>query len=120
MRVDHSETEDIGESMAEGFVRGSRFQSMMIRHDFSRYRVGRRSQMGRFQDRELRMQILGQVPSRVRQARNVITLGFDRAVDLSLLISGLGHQKRNRVYKVVKLGPETGEAEFIKIRENVG
>ena len=63
---------------------------------------------------------LGQVPSRVRQACNVITLGFDRAVDLSLLISGLGHQKRNRVYKVVKLGPETGEAEFIKIRENVG
>ena len=47
-----------------------------------------------------------------------ITLGFDRSVDLASISATLGSKWR-RVYKVVKLNSETGEAEFIKMRETV-
>ena len=47
-----------------------------------------------------------------------ITLGFDRSVDLTSISAALG-TKWKRIYKVVKLNSETGEAEFIKMRESV-
>ena len=49
-----------------------------------------------------------------------VTFGFDRAVEVSPLFSDQAIIKRTRVYKVVKLDSETGEAYSIKIREVTG
>jgi hypothetical protein len=48
-----------------------------------------------------------------------ITLGFDRSVALSPSAVDRALHKWRRVYKVVKVNSETGEAESIKILENV-